>query len=403
MSDGAKTVALARPLLIAGGGIGGLAVALACADRGLACLLLERNSSDSQIGAGIQIGPNGVHALRVLGVADALEPNVGAPHVVHVRDARSGRSLATLPLGSSMVSRFGAPYWTAHRADLHAALRSRAQTSPLIRLTDGFDVDRVEATATGVRVFSTSGAAVTGHALIGADGVGSRVRGYVAETYSASAPARRAYRAVISAGAVPAGIDGAGTGLWLTGGAHVVHYPVRGGREIALIVILGDANGSVGWSRLEERDRVTAQVQHLAAPVRDVIAAATEWRSWALIDSKPLERWANGRIGLIGDAAHPVLPFLAQGGVLALEDAVTLAPLMARHIQDPALAFAAFETARRTRALRVVAASRRNGWIYHLRGPNALARNLAMASLSGPQLIAQYDWLYGWQPPVPSS
>jgi salicylate hydroxylase len=389
-----------RPILIAGGGIAGLACALALADHGIACLILERTTQASEAGAGIQIGPNGVKALRALGVADELSDYVGVPNAIHIRDARSSRTLASLPLGDTMQSRLGAPYWTAHRADLHAALSRRAQQLPLIRLASGFDVASVEATATGVKVQAVSGQPVTGHAVIGADGVGSRVRSYVAQPANPKPTHRRAYRSIIASSAMPAGIDQTATGLWLTGGAHVVHYPVRGGIQVAIIVILSDALESQGWSQPEDRAALLAKVKHLHPTLLELIAAAPEWRSWTLADQPPLERWANGRVVLVGDAAHPVLPFLAQGGVLALEDAVTLAPLLARHVADPAIAFAAFEKARRKRALRVHAASRTNGKIYHLRGAAALARNLALHALSGPQLLSRYDWLYGWQPPA---
>jgi salicylate hydroxylase len=388
-----------RPILIAGGGIGGLACALALADCGIASLILERTTQANEAGAGIQIGPNGVKALRTLSVAEELSEYVGVPSAIHIRDARSSRTLASLPLGDTIQSRLGAPYWTAHRADLHAALSLRAQGLPLIRLASGFEVASVEATATGVKVQALSGQTVTGHALIGADGVGSRVRSYVAQAANPKPTQRRAYRSIIAGSAMPAGIDQTATGLWLTGGTHVVHYPVRGGSQVAIIVILSDAFASQGWQQPEERTALLTKVKHLHSTLLELIAAAPEWRSWALADQPPLERWANGRVVLVGDAAHPVLPFLAQGGVLALEDAVTLAPLLAKHVADPATAFEAFERVRRKRALRVHAASRSNGTIYHLRGPAALARNLALQALSGPQLLSRYDWLYGWQPP----
>lgn len=389
-----------RPVLIAGGGIAGLSCAIALADCGIASLILERSALASEAGAGIQIGPNGVRALRLLGIADDVNEVAGHPTAIHIRDARSARTLATLPLGPAIEARLGAPYWTAHRADLHAALSHRAQSLAHVRLASSFDVASVEATATGVKVQSASGQIVTGHALIGADGIGSRVRNYVAQAANPKPLQRRAYRSIVAGPAIPAAIDPTATGLWLTGGAHIVHYPVRAGGELAIVVILSDANASQGWSQQEDRDALLAKVAHLNSSLRDLIAAAPQWRSWALADQPPLERWANGRVVLVGDAAHPVLPFLAQGGVLALEDAVTLAPLLAQHRADPATAFQTFEKLRRKRALRVYAASRTNGTIYHLRGPAALARNVALQALSGPQLLSRYDWLYGWQPPA---
>lgn len=386
-----------RPILIAGAGIGGLAVGLALARAGFKCRLLERQPEFSQAGAGIQIGPNGVAALRELGVADVLAPNVGCPAEVRVHDGRSGRMLAALPLGEAIEQRLGAPYWTAHRADLHAALLACAQRHAGIVIQTGFEVARLEAMADGVRVTATDGATATGPALIGADGLWSKVRHYVADRVDMRFTGSRAYRTVMATADIPAALQMNATGLWLARHAHVVHYPVRGIRDTAVIMIVPDDEGREGWNQPADAAALVAATSGMTADLQQLAAASTQWRSWSLSTVAPLERWTNGAIALTGDAAHPVLPFLAQGGVLAIEDGLVLAAAMAREPDIPR-AFEAYAQQRMARAVRVGSASRRNGRIYHLSGAAAVGRNIVMAMTPAPRLIARYDWLYGWKP-----
>lgn len=393
------TARSARPFLIAGGGIGGLAAALALAKAGFKARVLERNAAFSEAGAGIQIGPNGVAALRALGVAEALEPKTGQPNDIRVMDAKSGRLLTALPLGNSIAARLGGPYWTAHRADLHAALLDKARREPLIAITTGFEVDRLEATAEGVRVISAGGSAAAGAALIGADGLWSKVRGYVADGVTLKPIGRQAYRAVVPAEAMPAALQGHSTGLWLARGVHCVHYPVRAGREIAVVVIVPASVTDAGWSQAADVTQIEPAVAQFSADLVALLRAAPGWKSWALHDAPPLARWSNGAIALLGDAAHPVLPFLAQGGVLALEDAVVLAAEVRRTPENLPLALEAYAKSRIRRAKRVATASRRNGEIYHLGGAAAFVRNAVLRASPAAQLIGRYDWLYGWTPP----
>ena len=396
----ARPVRSTRPILIAGGGIGGVAAALALADCGYRCRILERRTAFSEAGAGIQIGPNGVRALRALGVDQELKPKVGKPAEIVIYDGKRGRPLTVLPLGSDIEARLGAPYWTAHRADLHAALLQRAQRHDLIAISLGFAAGRLEAIPDGIRVLPTEGAALTGAALIGADGLWSKVRGYVADHSALRFAGRRAYRAVIPAHAAPNALQGNATGLWLARGAHVVHYPVRCGAEIALVVIVsGNSGPAHEWGQDTEPAVVQAAVEGLMPAVMPLIASCPSWKSWALYDLPPLARWSNGRVALLGDAAHPVLPFLAQGGVLALEDALTLAQCVADGGNDITAAFAAYGKARIKRTRHVAAVSRRNGTIYHLGGAAAVARNMVLRASPAPRLLGQYDWIYGWQPP----
>ncbi|MDX2204395.1 MAG: FAD-dependent monooxygenase [Hyphomicrobiaceae bacterium] len=388
-------VAASRRILIAGGGIGGLALAIALARRCRASLVLEGRAEFSPAGAGIQLGPNGVRVLESLGVAALLAPHVGVPEAVHVFRGGTGRQLAALPLGAWIAARHGAPYWVAHRADLHGALKAAADTHDLIEIRNGFEVSSVRQTDAMVEATAGNGARETGAALIGADGLWSAVRAAVAPGVTprfAGASASRVVLARDKAGRLAANT----VGLWLSPKAHVVHYPVRGGAEIAAVVIAEETWQSRVWDAEADRVQLAAHLAAFDESLANVLLAADGWRRWSLNRMDELPTWARGRTGLIGDAAHPMFPYLAQGGVLALEDALVLAGLLAETGRE-AEALASFSEARRARARRVQEASRRNGWIYHLAGPMGLARDAVMAAASGERLMAGLDWLYGWR------
>lgn len=393
-----------HPILIAGGGIGGLAAAIALAGCGVASHVLERRPDFAEAGAGIQIGPNGVKALRALGVTDDLDGLAGRPAAVMIRDAVSGQALTSLPLGEAMLRRHGAPYLTAHRADLHAALLKRARTLPAISITTGFDVRSALSSGDEIRVRATSGTSIDGSGLIAADGLWSSLRQHVAPGFSPNPANRRAYRSIIPASAAPAELAcDRITGLWLASGLHAVHYPVRGGAEIALVVVVAGREARPGWDATAFPGEVRALASGLAPSLTALISAAPAWGVWSLYELARLPRWSRGRIGLLGDAAHPMLPFLAQGAVMALEDAVVLARsiLKAGDPRSFAGALEAYERERRSRVQRVVDAARRNGMIYHLSGVAAAIRNVTLSATGGARLIRGYDWLYGFDAAAP--
>jgi salicylate hydroxylase len=386
----------ARPILIAGGGIAGLACALALARVGRSALVLEREPAFAEAGAGIQLGPNGVRVLQHLGVADRLAPLAGRPEWVHVRDGASARSLARLPLGSWIAARHEAPYWVVHRHDLHGALSAAAAADPRIAVRHGFDVVAADQSPVGVRAFSASGEEMQGAALVGADGLWSKVRDIVLVPPAPQFSGKTAARGLISAqdaGALETDV----VGLWLSPRAHVVHYPVRAGSEMAVIVIAAEPWRGREWGAPVESETVLSRLTGFYAGLTRVLGGVRQWRKWALYRLPALSTWSRGRITLAGDAAHPMLPYLAQGGVLALEDAVVLAQRVAAFPGEEFRAFAAYEATRRERARRAQAASRRNGLIYHLPPPLSWTRNTALR-LPGTWLMARYDWLYGWRP-----
>lgn len=386
------------PVLIAGGGIGGLAAALALARRDIASHVLERRSSFSEAGAGIQIGPNGVHVLRALGVAETLAPHAGVPDAILVHDAISGAILARLPLGPSMEAKFGAPYWVVHREDLHAALHQHAAASPHVSITHDADVRLAASGSSTAGIATADGRSFIAPAVIGADGLRSRVAAAVPPVRSLVSFGKSAWRSVIPASALPPALDCGCVHIWLRNDAHVVHYPLRGGSEVAVIVIADDAFVGEGWSYDADPTPLTSWLR-LAPQLADLLHAPSNWRKWALMASLGPMHLTSGRIALLGDAAHPVLPFLAQGGVLALEDATVLAHVLATGGRDVTAALQSYAIVRRPRAERIAQASRRNGRVYHLRGPAAAARNLTLRGVPGQTLMAAYDWIYGWRSP----
>lgn len=384
------------PVLIAGGGIGGLATALALARHGIASHVLERRPAFHEDGAGIQIGPNGTRILRRLGVADALRPHVGVPEALRVRDGRTGAELARLPLGRWIAMRHGAPYWVAHRKDLHTALLQTARAEPLIALSMGFDTSEVASDVGHVAVAAENGQAWSGKALIAADGIWSPLRKLLFDAASPKFCGKSAARSVIALDELPEDFHRPETTIWLFRNAHVVHYPVSGGEELAVVVVLDDRHDNVDWSAPVPPSWVQQKMPECAEPLQALILQARVWKQWALHTLPVARHWARGPIALLGDAAHPVLPFLAQGGVMALEDAMVVADALHR-FTDVTTALKWYQRQRRPRALRVARASRRNGRIYHLSGPQAAARNLVLRKVPAQRLMARYDWLYGWR------
>lgn len=384
-------------VLIVGGGIGGLATALALERRGITSRVIEARQDPSEAGAGLQVGPNGTRILQTLGVADALAGLAGRPGAILVRDAASGSELARMPLGDWIASRHGAPYWTLHRADLHAALLARARSLDAITYETGRVISAGDDANVPAQVRLASGATRHGVAIVAADGLWSGIR---ATSCAATAPVPvgvSAARAVVPAAALTAG-ERTHVGLWLSPACHVVHYPVRGGAEIALVAVFPDAHGAAtaAWDTALPADRIAALATRTTAPLRAILAAAPSWRAWDLHRLAPVPM-AHGRIALLGDAAHPIRPHLAQGAVMALEDAVVLASSIAASPGDTAAALARYAAVRRPRVDRVAAASQQNGTVFHMQGMAALARDMAMRLLGGERLIRRYDWLYGWR------
>jgi salicylate hydroxylase len=400
-------VATSRNVIIAGAGIGGLTAALALAQRGFRVTLLEHAERLEETGAGIQLSPNATRVLIALGLEERLKADVVVPETISIRSAR-GRELAVLPLGDRATEYYGAPYWAIHRADLQAILLEAVGANPDIELKLGVRVEDVVTHANGLTVGCRRGVATAdeiGIALIGADGLWSTLRAQLGNEARPEFRHRTAWRALLPVAEVAPEFREPKVNLWLGRDAHLVHYPVKGGALVNIVAIVGDQGEQPGWAAAGEREEILQRFSawRWAQPARALLSQPAQWLRWSLYDLAPVQHWGHGPITLLGDAAHPVLPFMAQGAAMAIEDAAVLAAAMARTPDDIAGAMRAYERLRRKRTAKVQRASRKNSKAYHLAGAEALARNMVLRLAGGNMLRRRYDWLYGWRPVPPKA
>jgi salicylate hydroxylase len=387
-------------LLIAGGGMGGLAAALACARAGWNVRLFEQAARFSEVGAGIQLGPNATRILEGWGLEKALSGVAAFPQQLRVRSAHDGRQLGALRLGASILQRHGAPYATVHRADLQAVLLDAARAAG-IEPKVGAKVTGVEQSPDGVVLGVQGVGDVAGDALVGADGLWSTVRRKVWQDRPPGATGHLAYRGVIAQRELPEALRSRDVNVWLGPRMHLVEYPVRGGSELNVVVIVqGQSPGPAeDWDQEAVAVELQRAMGRLCTPLRDLVRAMPSWRLWALNDRAPTrgaDEMARGRVALLGDAAHPMRPYFAQGACMAIEDASELARVLvpgSGHDRDVPMALRAYALDRWARVARVQALSRRNGRIFHATGPLRWARDLALR-VAGERLLDQ-PWLYG--------
>jgi len=393
-------VAQSRTVIVVGGGIGGLTAALALAAKNFRVVVLEQAERLEETGAGIQLSPNATRVLQALGLAARLEPAAVVPTALRVR-THSGRDVVQVPLGTFAQNRYGAPYWVAHRADLQAALVGAAGANPDIVLRLGARAEDFAAHAKGVTVQLRTPRGTEdehGIALIGADGLWSTLRSRLGDTKPPRFARRTAWRATLPAKPLIAEFREPVVSLWLGPNAHLVLYPVRGGDAVNLVAIVRDDWHEPGWSAAGAPEELLAHYSRWPPRLQNLLALPDRWLKWALCDRARLRRWSRGPVTLLGDAAHPMLPFLAQGAAMAIEDAYVLAEKLGRRPARPDKAFRAYERQRARRTARVQRAARWNGRFYHLTGLAAFLRNRSLRQKGGEALLQRYDWLYAWRP-----
>lgn len=391
-------------LLIAGGGIAGMAAALAAARAGWEVRVYERTAAFAEIGAGLQLGPNVTRILRAWGLEDELRRIASFPERLVVRNATSGAELGILPMGRHAVQRYDAPYATVHRGEFHALLLAAATGGHAVHVNLGQVVEHFRDAGTAVRIGTSTGTEVEGDALLGADGLLSGVRQQLLGDGPPRPVGDIAYRGLLLRDRLPTAARANEVTLWLGANLHVVHYPVKGGAALNVVAVVrggAPANGN-GWDHHATSAELTRAMAVACAPLRDLVAAAPAatlnqqpWRRWVLSARAPVAgatEMARGLVALAGDAAHPMRPYMAQGAGMAIEDAAELGRALAMDAVDLPTRLQRYALARWQRCARVQARSARNGEIFHARGLMRLGRDTSIRLLG--ERVLDVPWLY---------
>lgn len=391
-----------RTIVVAGAGIGGLTAALALAARGFRVVVLERSARLEEAGAGLQLSPNASRILIDLGLGPSLAPHVIAPESISIMTARTGDEIGRIPLGEAATLRYGAPYWILRRADLQAALVARVKAHPDIDLRLGAQFEDVAVYPKGVTVVQRTGSArhqEPALALIGADGVWSSIRHQIFPQWPPQFTGSIAWRGTVDAAQLPRGYNAQRVQLWMGANAHLVVYPMSGGKRINVVAVVSGEWNRPGWS---EPGDVVEIANHFSAPqwpiaARMMIGAVDGWQKWALFAMRDGGAWNKGPIALLGDASHAMLPFAAQGAGMAIEDSAVIAKCLAASPANVSKAFIRYAAQRAPRVTRAQRTARKNGQTYHLGGPVGLARDQVIRVLGGSRLLSRQDWIYDWR------
>jgi salicylate hydroxylase len=399
-------VATSRTIVVAGAGIGGLTASLALAAQGFRVVVLEKAERLEEAGAGLQLSPNASRILVDLGLQPRLAARAVTPDAISIMSARGGGEIARLPLGEAASFRVGAPYWVVHRADLQAALAAHVNDNPDIELRLGCQFEDVTAHAKGLTVVQRRG--MTRHqelasALVGADGIWSAVRHHLFPEVQPQFSGLIAWRGTLEATQLPREYTSARVQLWMGPNAHLVAYPISGARQINVVAVVAGTWNRPGWSAPGEISEIknAFAASTWPGPARMMISAVDDWRKWALFTVPEGGQWTDGAIALLGDAAHAMLPFAAQGAGMAIEDAAVLAKCLGEAAGESAAnipaALKRYARLRHARVTRIQRTARRNGMVYHLKGAAALARDLFIRSIGPQAMLARQDWIYDWR------
>jgi salicylate hydroxylase len=399
-------VAASRTIFVAGAGIGGLTASLALAAQGFRVVVLEKAPRLEEAGAGLQLSPNASRVLIGLGLQDRLAARAVVPDAVSLMSAQRGGEVARLPLGEAATLAAGAPYWVVHRADLQAALHAQVSANPDIELRLGCQFEDVVPHAKGLTVVQRSGMTrqqEVAMALIGADGIWSAVRNHIFPEVQPQFSGLIAWRGTLDATQLPREYTSRRVQLWMGPEAHLVAYPISAAQQINVVAVVPGTWNRPGWSAPGETTEIKNAFASARWPgsARMMIGAVDGWRKWALFTVPDGGAWTDGPIALLGDAAHAMLPFAAQGAGMAIEDAAVLAKCLGESAGETgagtAEALKRYAKLRRARVRRVQRMARRNGTIYHLAGPMAFARDLAIKGLGARRMLARQNWIYDWR------
>ncbi|CAN0626066.1 3-hydroxybenzoate 6-hydroxylase [Burkholderia multivorans] len=391
-----ETHTTGRRVLVIGGGIGGLAAALALARQGIRVQLLEQAAEIGEIGAGIQLGANAFNALDALGVGEAARSRAVFTDCLRLMDAVDGKEIVRVDTGAPYRARFGNPYAVIHRADIHLSIFEAVQHHPLIQFRTDTRVCAFEQDANGVTVTDQRGEQYRADAVIGCDGVKSVIRNaLIGDTHHVTGHV--VYRAVVDVENMPKDLQINAPVVWAGPHCHLVHYPLRGGRQYNLVVTFHSREQEEWGVREGSKEEVLSYFDGIHSLPHQMLDRPSSWKRWATADRDPVERWSDGRATVLGDAAHPMTQYLAQGACQALEDAVTLGAAVATTDGDFAAAFARYEQARIPRTARVLYSAREMGRIYHAKGVERLVRNSLWVGRTQEQFYDALAWLHGWR------
>ena len=383
------------PILISGGGIGGLITAYALARQGFPVRLFEQSPEFREVGAGIQLGPNIFRVLEKIGLKDAVLADAHRPPAQEMRDALTGKLIVRIPLEEAFFQRFGEPYAVTHRADIHGTFLRACQNSNLVTLETSRRVDSFEDTGKGVTVTLEDGQKAEGRALIGCDGMWSNIRERIVGDGKPRVSGHIAYRAVLKREDVPKDLWRPEVVLWAGPRTHLVHYPLRRGELYNLVAVFHSDHYEEGWNAEGSKDLLWQHFKGQRPEVLRMLERIETWRMWVLCDREPVKNWTLGRVTLLGDAAHPMLQYLAQGACMATEDAVLLAEKARAQPDDLPAAFNAYTQDRYLRTARVQIMARVYGDFYHARGVTAELRDITLSGRTPQQSYDGIAWLYG--------
>jgi salicylate hydroxylase len=385
----------ALPVLVSGGGIGGLAAALALVRQGFEVMVFEQAPEIGEIGAGIQLGPNAFHAFDALGIGDKARGRAVYTDYMVMHDALDEYQVGKIPTGEAFIKRFGNPYAVIHRVDIHLSLLEGAQETGKVQFLTSTRIARVEQTDGSVTVFDQNGKSYQGQALIGADGGKSVVR----QQYVNDPPrvtGHVVYRAVVEKKDFPENLQWNAASIWVGPNCHLVHYPLRGGEQYNVVVTFHSREKEEWGVTDGSKEEVQSYFQGIAAKPRQLIDLPKTWKRWATADREPIGTWVFGRATILGDAAHPTTQYMAQGACMALEDAVTLGEALRVHQNDWPKALALYEKSRVARTARIVLSGREMGRLYHAKGVERLVRNSLWKGRTPERFYDAMEWLYGW-------